>query len=242
ASTYASSGWVNDQWDSQELRLTSIATNPLQWVVGLYRYHEVGAGGDPTWQALPDTRVGPTLGNVEIPPGTPVVTQDIPNILNEDHAQAAFGQATWTPGALPALHVTGGLRYNWEHKHGIITIYPANGPLAIGAFGPTGIFDQSHTWSATTYKANISYDLTPRNMVYVDRSTGFQSGGYGYGSSPAYQPTHIWAWEIGTKNRFLNNTLQVNASAWYYQYSNQTANISDVFLVNFVPPPFPPNP
>ncbi len=238
ANAYASNGWVNDQWDSQEIRLTSIATRPLQWVVGLYRFHELGSGGDPTWMDTPVTTVGPTLGSIVIPPGTPVVTQDIPNILNQDRAEAAFGQATWTPPFLQSLHVTGGVRYNTEHKHGIISI---PGPLGIGAFGPTGIFNQSHTWDATTYKANISYDLTANNMIYIDRSTGFQSGGYGYGSSPAYNPTHIWAWEIGSKNRFLDNTLQLNLSAWYYQYSNQTANISDVFLVNFVPPPFPPH-
>jgi iron complex outermembrane receptor protein len=241
ASTYASAGWDNTQWDSQELRLTSIATAPLQWVVGLYRYHERGSGGDPTYSETPITAVGPTLGNVSIPPGPPVTTQDIPNILNEDHAQAAFTQLTWTPGFLPALHATGGLRYNWEHKHGIITITPSNGPLAIGAFGPTGIFDQAKTWTATNYKLNVSYDLTSRNLIYIDHSTGFQSGGFGYGASPAYEPTHIWAWEIGSKNRFFHNTLQVNASAWYYNYSNQTANISDVFLVNFVPAPYPPN-
>jgi iron complex outermembrane recepter protein len=235
---FGSPNFVDDDWDSQEVRLTSISTTPLKWVAGLYRFHENGSGGNPTFTTSPVTSVA-SAGGLIFPAGSPVVSTDIPNLLNEDVAKSAFGQATWTPESFERLHVTGGVRYNSEHKHGIITISPTSGPIAKAAFGPTGIFDQAKTWTATTYKANIAYDLTDTSMVYVDRSTGFQSGGYGYGSSPAYEPTSIWAWEIGTKNRFLDNRLQVNASAWYYKYSNQTANVSDVFLVNFAPPPVP---
>ena len=234
ATPYSSPNQSYDRWDSEELRLTSLSTTPVQWVAGLYRYHELGSGRNPTFVTTPTTAVG-SAGGLVFPAGSPVVYQDIPNLENDDNARAIFGQATWTPWFLESLHVTGGARYNSEDKHGIVTIFPTDGPIAIGAFGPTGIFDESHLWTATTYKANISYDLTKDNLVYIDRSTGFQSGGYGYGGSPAYQPTHIKAWEIGSKNRFFDNTLQVNISAWYYNYTNQTANISDVFLVKFSP-------
>ena len=239
ASGFSSPDIVNDRWDSEELRLTSIDTKPLQWVLGLYRYHEIGSGSNPTWLTSATSATG-SAGGLVFPAGQTEST-DIPNLLNNDNARAVFGQATWTPWFSEALHVTAGARYNDEGKHGIITIFPTNGPIAVGAFGPTGIFDQANTWTATTYKVNLAYDLTPSNLVYVDHSTGFQSGGYGYGGSPAYQPTHIWAWEIGSKNRFFDNRLQVNLSAWYYDYSNQTANISDVFLVKFNPfaPAFP---
>jgi iron complex outermembrane recepter protein len=240
ATPYSSPDRVNDRWDSEELRLTSISTTPVQWVAGLYRYHEFGSGANPTFVTTPTTAVG-SAGGLVFPAGSPVVYQDIPNLENDDNARAIFGQATWTPWFLERLHLTGGLRYNSEDKHGVVTIYPTDGPIAKGAFGPTGIFNESHTWTATTYKANISFDLTHDSLVYFDRSTGFQSGGYGYGGSPAYQPTYIKAFEIGSKNRFLDNTLQVNASAWYYNYTNQTANVSDVFLVQFSPfaPPAP---
>ena len=234
ATPYASPNRVNDRWDSEELRLTSLSTTPLQWVAGLYRYHEFGNGQNPTYVTTPTTAVG-SAGGLVFPAGSPQVYQDIPNLENDDNARAVFGQTTWTPWFLERLHLTGGLRYNSEDKHGIVTIYPQGGPISVGAFGPTGLFDQSHTWTASTYKVNISFDLTPSNLVYIDRSTGFQSGGYGYGGSPAYQPTHIKAWEIGSKNRFFDNSLQINASAWYYNYTDQTANVSDVFLVQFSP-------
>ena len=37
---------------------------------------------------------------------------------------------------------------------------------------------------------------------------------------PITQPEHIRAYEIGSKNRFLNQTLQVNLEAWLYKYTN----------------------
>src|SRR5579871_5685311 len=225
SNSFGAPDFVKDVWESQEVRLTSIDTKPLQWVVGLYRYHENGRGGNPSFT----TTATPT-GGLTFPSGAPVVAQDIPNLLNNDNARAAFTQVTWTPW--DPLHFTGGLRYSSESKHGIVTI---PGPLGIAAFGPTGIFDAAKSWSAWTYKANISYELTKSNMVYIDHSTGFQSGGIGYGGSPLYEPTHIWAWEIGSKNRFLDNRLQVNLSAWYYDYSNQTANVGDVLPFPFTP-------
>lgn len=239
---YGSPNFVDDHWDSQEVRLTSLSTHPLQWVAGIYRFHESGQGANPNYVSTPVTSTAPGagVGGLIFPAGAPIVAQDIPNLLNDDTARAVFGQATWTPSFAESFHFTGGVRYNAENKHGIVTITPSNGPIATAAFGPTGIFDQAKNWNGTTYKLNASYDITDHNMVYVDRATGFQSGGYGYGSTPAYEPTHIWAWEIGSKNRFLDNRLQVNLSAWYYQYSNQTANISDVFPVQFRPLPAPP--
>ncbi|MGC4029794.1 MAG: TonB-dependent receptor [Steroidobacteraceae bacterium] len=239
---YGSPAAVDDTWDSQELRLTSIATRPLQWVVGLYRFHEKGGGSNATYARSVVTDVNsPNLGSF-IFPATRSIAQDIPNILNETTALAAFGQATWTPAALDRLHLTAGLRYNKDDKHGVLYIYPQNGPISVGAFGPTGLFDQSKSWTSTTYKANISWDLTEQNMIYIDRATGFQSGGYGYGASPAYEPTKISAWEIGSKNRFFDNRLQVNFSAWDYKYTGQTQNINDVFLVNFAGLPCPGSP
>jgi iron complex outermembrane recepter protein len=133
-----------------------------------------------------------------------------------------YGQSTWTPNFLSALHVTGGVRYNWEAKHDVGYHY-------ISGVGNTNSFDLANVWTATTWKANVAYDLTPQNMVYIDRSNGFQSGGFGFGPSPEYEPETIQAWEIGSKNRFLDNHLQINASAWYYEVNDLDTAVTDVF-------------
>jgi iron complex outermembrane receptor protein len=158
--------------------------------------------------------------------GQNVVASDINNELADDKARAVFGQATWTPTGLSALHITGGVRYNWEEKHGIVhTISPVTRQRI-----PAAEVNQTRKWTKTTYKLNAAYDIRPENMVYVDHSTGFKSGGFAYGVNAAYNPEFLDSWEIGTKNRFLDNRLQVNASAWKYDYTDQVTTIPQFYF------------
>jgi iron complex outermembrane receptor protein len=215
------------EWNQGELRLTSIDTKPLAWTVGLFYFHERatnnGLGNFAT--------VGTPTGGLEMVDSTAPVGQNVADSnayaynvwsqLNNDNAHAAYGQATWTPSFLSKLHVTGGLRYNWEEKHGIGWDY-------IGGVGEINNFDLSKTWTKNTYKANVAFDLTASNMVYVDYSTGFNAGGFAYGRFPEYEPETIKAWEIGSKNQFFNNTLQVNVAAWYYNYDDLVTTVTDI--------------
>ena len=53
-------------------------------------------------------------------------------------------------------------------------------------------------------------------MLYGTVSTGFKTGGYSNttdcGAIP-FKPEDLRAWELGSKNRFFNDTLQVNLEA-----------------------------
>ena len=54
-------------------------------------------------------------------------------------------------------------------------------------------------------------------------STGFKSGGVSEvpdfpGSTQTYRPETVTAYQIGNKNRFLNERVQVNVEAFYYDY------------------------
>jgi iron complex outermembrane recepter protein len=58
-------------------------------------------------------------------------------------------------------------------------------------------------------------------MAYAHVATGFKQGGI----SPTipvkkFDPENLTSFEIGTKNRFMDNKLQLNVSAFYYDYSN----------------------
>ena len=65
-------------------------------------------------------------------------------------------------------------------------------------------------------------------MLYLSYSTGFSSGGFN-GSQTAliteatrtFNPQEVDAIELGSKNRFLNNTLQFNVAAFINKYKNQ---------------------
>jgi iron complex outermembrane receptor protein len=59
----------------------------------------------------------------------------------------------------------------------------------------------------------LDYDLTPDSLLYVTFESGFHSGGFSLAAGHAYT--------LGSKNRFLNNSLQLNLEAFYWKYKNQ---------------------
>ncbi|MDB6082914.1 MAG: TonB-dependent receptor [Gammaproteobacteria bacterium] len=194
----------NNQSESLETRLSSTATAPWQWVGGLYLYHDNSNG---TMIAFPSATA--TAQSIQI--GNP---------YELEKTYAVFGQTTYTPTALDSLHLTAGgrLEADYKQQQGTFTQF---GPATVAL-----VPQSSHTCRSGTYSAEISYDLTPHSLIYADTATAFKAGGYGYGPGvdptvgPIIQPERIKAYEIGSKNRFLDQRLQLNLEAWIYQYTN----------------------
>jgi iron complex outermembrane receptor protein len=196
---------------SVETRLTSATSTPLQWVVGLYGFLNEDSG----------TMIG--YGSLRAT--TPSI--QIANPYEKAKSGAVFGQATYTPAALPGLHLIAGARYTVDKKQAedIFTQF-GTGPFAAG---PS---DFENKWDAFTYKLGLSYDLTDRNMIYANYSTGYKAGGFAYGpgvnaaAGPIYAPEKIKAWEVGSKNRFLDNRLQINIEGFRYKYRDYQTNVT----------------
>jgi iron complex outermembrane receptor protein len=73
-----------------------------------------------------------------------------------------------------------------------------------------------------TYRLAAQYDLTPSNMLYASYETGYHAGGFSFARGvESYLPETIEAYTIGSKNRFLGNTLQVNLEGFWWKYKNQ---------------------
>ena len=125
-------------------------------------------------------------------------------------SEAGFAQATY--GVTDRFRVTGGIRYTSDHK---------------GVQQP-GLDKLQQTEEHVTYKAGVEYDLSRSNLLYANISTGYLAGGPNGGSArlpgavnlaPVYfQPETIGAYEIGSKNRFFNNRLQLNGDFYYYNF------------------------
>ena len=81
------------------------------------------------------------------------------------------------------------------------------------------------------WKAGVEFDAGPRSLLYANVSTGFKAGGFYYGPPGAqtYEPESVTSYVAGSKNRFLGNTLQINAEAFYLDYQKQ--QISFVKLI-----------
>ncbi len=80
------------------------------------------------------------------------------------------------------------------------------------------------TFSKATGKLALDYKLSDSQLLYASVSNGFRSGGFNSGqaieSLRTFKPETVTAFEIGSKNRFLRNTLQLNLAAFSNDYTN----------------------
>lgn len=88
----------------------------------------------------------------------------------------------------------------------------------------TGATYDTAKFKKTTWRLGIDYDVTPDNLLYASVSTGFRSGGFNSGQGPAalqptFAPETVTAYEIGSKNRFADNTVQLNLAGFYNRYN-----------------------
>jgi iron complex outermembrane receptor protein len=59
-------------------------------------------------------------------------------------------------------------------------------------------------------------------MLYFTASTGFKSGGFYPNAGPDFfKPEKMTAYELGVKNRFLNNKLELNLELFDWGYDNR---------------------
>jgi iron complex outermembrane recepter protein len=70
-----------------------------------------------------------------------------------------------------------------------------------------------------TYRGAVEFDVGTRSLLYGSVETGYRSGGFNPDAS--YGPENITAFTIGSKNRFVDNRLQLNVEAFYWKYRDQ---------------------
>ena len=72
-------------------------------------------------------------------------------------------------------------------------------------------------------KLGVEYDLTANSMLYADWSSSYRLQGQSM-PGPYFKrapPEELTAYTIGVKNRFFDNKLQLNISAYYNDYLNK---------------------
>jgi iron complex outermembrane receptor protein len=203
---------------NEEFDLVSLPGSALDWVVGAFALnqssHQFVAEFECTFPpcSVPTASDLAIRSNIETAPPSNMNYGNDTSI--ERRSYAAFAQGTLH--LLPNLRFTFGARYNYDS------------------------YDQdSHNFSAfaidtvhlgyvdhvPTFRADLDYDITPDNLLYGSISRGYKPGGtngiYGQIVVPqTFQPETNTSFEIGLKNFFLDHSLRLNMSAFYYLYRN----------------------
>jgi iron complex outermembrane receptor protein len=185
--------------ETLEARLGS-SSNGLKWVGGLYFFHEANPGEIRIF-------VGPGL------------LKSTPTYDPSGTSYAAFGETTFS--VTEQWRIIAGARYTVEKRKlsGNFFVYPTQGADFINL----ETFGGEETFKSPTWKLGTEYDLTSSSMVYFTASTGFKSGGLTQTVPPdnVYNPEKVLAVELGSRNRFFDNKMQLNLEAFDWTYKDQ---------------------
>jgi iron complex outermembrane recepter protein len=216
---------------TQELRLVSKGTGPLNYVVGAY-------------YSKAQTDRSFTRG--------PVVLVANWSARNTSDSIAAFAQVDYV---LPTkTTISGGARYNNEKiKVAFDNLVPTAtlNTCAIGNPACRG----SNSDDVVTYKVSVSQELAPQIMIYASTATGYK--GFAYDIATGFNPARIdgrlngtaaglvgvgavrpetsIANELGLKSRFWDNRLQLNIAGFSTDYKDFQAQ--SAILVGSPPAP-----
>ena len=146
-------------------------------------------------------------------------------------SDAVFGQFGFRP--IETVRLTAGARYTWDKKERTGQSLFDLTTVSFGFATPPGVVvliptpaNGKVSDSKPTWHAGVDWTPTDRNMVYLKYDTGYKSGGFnsnGTAPSVPYGPENVKAWEIGSKNRFFDNHLQLNIAAFHQRYGGYQA-------------------
>jgi len=205
---------------SQEIHLASVATDPLQWLVGLYYFDEendevfsdtlisfpevFGPG------ALVDPRLAGLGSNV-----TSGFSLNYRDSTSTTESWAVFSQVSYN--VTDQVRLTGGVRYTEDDiGYDQTDIDP----------GQRSVTNESRTFTNTTWRAGIDWRWADDNSLYFVASTGYKAGFINRyttilpGQNVSVEPETLDNYAFGSKNRFLDDRLQVNAEVFWNDIKN----------------------
>lgn len=137
-----------------------------------------------------------------------------------------FGEVTLSP--TERLHLTGGLRYQWDAQD------------RSGGFAPLIVLDFDRSFDALLPRAEIAYDLSDTARVGIMAERGFNPGGFTFNfdtfTPETFERELVWNYEAFARARVLDDRLLLTANIFYGDFEDyQIATIAEIspdFFVN----------
>ncbi len=238
----------NNEWQQELNASGTLFDEKLDWIAGFFWYEsdiaEVYRYQLPDLQLTYEWLFGAIPGCAPTPTG--------PTTATPSNCLAGFGTrldgtsspvpflefsldqqlTTWAIFTQETLHVsdrfrvTAGIRWSKDVKdilHSQVLNLDPSGASGCGTLANPAV-ELTEEWSEPTGKVGADFDLGEDAMVYGSYSRGFKSGGYNVGlCGNTYDPEFVNAYEVGLKSSWLDNTVRLNVSAFYNDYSDYQA-------------------
>ncbi len=220
---------------TQEVRLTSTNSSPLQWIVGAFYLHQrlVDAFTTDFLDQFPTV----LLGAPPLPAGYFSSDTSYGHIIDDSYA--AFASATYA--ITSRLSVTGGVRLTIDSKHLIynqLSGTPNAQPFDISSLVEATVPTRRQRLNETvpTGDVSLTYKFSPDQAAYIKFSRGYKAGGfnayittlpYDPAQSLAFQPEYLDNYEIGFKGSWFDNRVTFSSSLFYDDYTNKQEAVED---------------
>jgi iron complex outermembrane receptor protein len=228
------------QWSEELQLLGNSFDGKLNWITGLYYFHNEGS-------QIAEVLALPFFGGR---PGTEQVSENGSAADNDSYS--AFAQATYA--LTSSLRLTGGVRYVVDHRRstwldhraplsdfsGFISCSLANDPGGRDRAGC--VLSNSVKYRYAPWTVGLDYRASPDVLIYAKVSKGFRSGAFSFsgpaagflpsGAPDAAQnafaisqagpvaPERVLSGEAGVKSEWLDRRLRVNAAIYHMTYDN----------------------
>jgi iron complex outermembrane receptor protein len=193
--------FLNARQFSQELQAVGSLGN-VDYVAGLYYFNERAE----EVAATPNTNTWNSTGTGYTIRDAMTWQRSALSISRASYANsksyAAFGQMTWTPASLEALHLTVGGRYTHDEKSG--DLYKVNNAASAFPF--------AFKYNRFDPLAIVAWDAADGVNLYAKYSTGYRAGGASSRSInfATFGPENVKAYEVGAKTEFFDRRVRFN--------------------------------
>jgi iron complex outermembrane receptor protein len=193
---------------TQEFRIESTGTGPLQWLAGVYWFDEELSIEGFSYASVP--------GN----PQNGFITQ-----RQDNQAWAVFGSAGYD--VTPQFSVRGGIRYTEDEKD--FTVQRFQSPLSfLGAPDAVGPVSESRSASNTSYDLSAVYKLDDATNLYARYATGFRAPSFqgrilfSFGPDISVADSEeVQSIEAGVKADLWDRRARTSLTAFYYEVDGQ---------------------
>lgn len=240
---------------SQELRLSSNGRNTVDYVAGLFYFHQTidTQGLQVQGPAASRYLLNPTSANASNPEVLNGLTS-VNTIGFENTSAAGFGKLTWH--VTDKLSFAPGVRVNYDKKTGSYVSVVTTGAGAVlncstAAQGASSVVrDQCGTLAPQVYTpdfddwnvsgdATLAYDLAQDIHAYATYARSYKSGGINLSGLPldgannpilasaTVKPETVNHYELGLKTQFLDRRVTLNLAGFWTEINDYQATVTN---------------
>lgn len=231
------------QW-SQEIRYASSGKNRIDYVLGVFAFHQTINTDGVQRQGSAASRylLNPTSAAANNPATLDGLTA-FNDIDFKNTSLAAFGQLTWR--VTDRFRIQPGLRVNYDRKRGsyVSTVVTGTGSTVLtadqrGVLAPQSYKPKFSDWNLSG-DLTLAYDIDPDVLAYATYARSFKSGGINLSGLPldaannpilsaaTVKPEKVDHFELGLKSQFANRNVTLNIAGFWTEIRDYQATVTN---------------